>query len=171
MVDTRKLKTFIKLGDLDGDDIIAFTNEGKIVEKDFSKAQDGSDIKAALVMKASLNGEEPKELTLNNTTINILKQSWGSDSANWVGRKAKVTVVETLSFGQLKEVNVLKPIADEPPPAPVVAVDPAEEGADVTVATKPIPEGYCKCPQDSQKAAADGVTCMNCELPISAWDE
>jgi len=166
MVDTRKLKTFIKLGDLDGDDIIAFTNEGKIVEKDFSKAQDGSDIKAALVMKASLNGEEPKELTLNNTTINILKQSWGSDSANWVGRKAKVTVVETLSFGQLKEVNVLKPIADEPPPAPTPV-----EAATVETDTRVIPDGYCKCLAADSKAAADGVTCMNCELPILAWDE
>jgi hypothetical protein len=175
MVDTRRLKTFIKLGDLDGNDIIEFVDEGKIVERDFSKAQDGSEMKTALTMKVSLNGEEPKELTLNNTTINILRDKWGSDTANWVGRRAKVTVVETLAFGQLKEVNVLKPIADEPPPAPA-PMNEAELDPDPAPA-QPVNSDYCACPAGQQKPTRvekNGQIwdeCTVCNKPILAWDE
>ena len=74
MVDTRDLKKFIKLGDLESTDIVEFTDEGKIAQRDFSKEQDGSKMEEALVMNASLNGKNPKEITLNATTINILKE-------------------------------------------------------------------------------------------------
>jgi hypothetical protein len=116
MVDTRKLKQFIKLADLTSSDVIDFVEAGDIVDRDFSKAQDGSDIKSVLELKVSLNGEEPKKLTMNNTTINILKKEWGPDSSDWVGKRAKVAVVETLAFGELKEVSVLKPVVEAPLP-------------------------------------------------------
>ena len=110
MVDTRKLKQFIKIADLTASDDIQFTNEGSLVEKDFSKAQDGSDVKTILEMMVSLNGEEPKKLTVNNTTINILKKHWGPDSVDWVNKRAKVSVVPTVAFGELKDINVLVPV-------------------------------------------------------------
>ena len=128
MVDTRKLKKFIKVSDLVPSDDIQFTNEGELVEKDFSKGQDGSDVKTVLEMQVSLNGEEPKSLTVNNTTINILKKAWGPDSANWINKKAKVSVVQTLAFGELKDINVLIPIEEEAPTtqSPPPAAQPAE---------------------------------------------
>ena len=172
MVDTRKLKRFIKLADLDESDIIQFVDEGKITEKDFSKAQDGSKMETALVMKVSLNGEDPKEITLNNTTINILKKDWGSETANWVGKRAKVAVVETLSFGELKEVNVLKPIKEQQD-APPAYSDPEPED---TVQQAPQAEkNYCTCEAGTQPRKHDPQrnvdVCETCGKDIVAWDE
>ena len=171
MVDTRRLKQFIKLADLDDSDIVEFIDEGKIAEKDFSKAQDGSQMKVALVMKVSLNGEDPKEITLNNTTINILKKDWGSDSANWVGRRARVATVETLSFGELKEVNVLKPIANEPPPAPT----PVEPEVEPDVAPARKVGQFCQCGANSTPMKSEEnpniEICTQCDKPVTAWDE
>jgi len=171
MVDTRKLKTFIKLSDLTKHDVLKFTDEGSIQEKDFSKQQDGSNMKAVLIVKASLNGESPKEITLNNTTINILKKKWGGDTADWVGKSAGVAVVETLSYGELKEVNVLKPLEEEEPVAAPVRQAPTSRPAPAKVNPN-----YCQCGENAEaiKKEEDGKTfdfCVICDKPMMAWDE
>lgn len=175
MVDTRKLKNFIKLADLDSNDEIQFVDEGKIIERDFSKAQDGSELRTALTMNVSLNGQDPKELTLNNTTINILRDKWGSDTANWVGKRAKVTVVETLAFGQLKQVNVLKPMAEEPAPPPPPMNEAEVEPEDVGNTATGNPD-YCNCGGESQPTRVEKNgqiydECTKCNKPIMAWDD
>ncbi len=151
MVDTRKLKTFIKIADLTPQDTIQFADEGKLVEKDFSKNQDGSDIKTILEMMVSLNGEEPKKLTVNNTTVNILKKAWGPDSANWVNRKAKVSVVQTLAYGELKDINVLQPLeAEVAGPSPTAGPLPTPAERQVPPAVDPT-----SAPTTEEQAAWD----------------
>ena len=43
--------------------------------------------------------EHAKGMVLNVTTIRVLEQSYGGDTANWIGRQATVYVDPNVSFG------------------------------------------------------------------------
>jgi len=172
MVDTRKLRSYIKLSDLEATDVVEFVEEGAIVERDMSKEQDGSNVKSVLEMKVSLNGEEPKPITINQTTINILKKVWGADSVKWVGKQAKVSVVQTLAFGELKDVNVLQPIAEVP--INPSTEQPAPPEPEPPTKSDPVEENFCQCGEKAVKGDTPNEqnqdVCTVCSKPMIAWD-
>ena len=118
MVDTRKLKDFIKMSDLDEGDIISFPEAGNIVQRDFAKQGEAPDVKSVLEMQVSLNDQEPKKMTINNSTINILNEAWTRNTENWVGKRARAEKRKIQSFGKWIDIIVLEPVADIDPPSP-----------------------------------------------------
>lgn len=108
MPDVRKLRNFLKKEDMCDGDTIRFINAGTIEEKDFSKEQDGAKMKLSLSMNVSLNDEDPKELTLNQTSIDSLQEAWGPSTEKWIGKKAKVSFVRMMCFGKVEQVLFLE---------------------------------------------------------------
>lgn len=182
MVDTRNLKDYIKLSDLDPGDIIEFSTSGEIVNRDFAKQGEEENIKPCLEMMVSLNGQSPKKLTINQTTINIINEHWTRDTDKWVGRKAAAEKRKILSFGKWIDIIVLEPIdkQDTPPVTDEPPINPSQQEPEPEVEPQPpqaatSPSG-CACTErkggtrkDPQNENID--ICNDCDLPVVAWDE
>ena len=108
--DVNDLKNNLKNEDLQQGDIVTFVNAGEIKSVDFSKAQDGSAVKTVLQMLVEIPDGKNKIYTPNATTRNRLKEIWGKDTEDWVGKKAKVTFIKQLAFGKTIDVLVLEPV-------------------------------------------------------------
>ena len=104
-----KPRNYIKAVDLQKGDKVVFINGGEWVKKDFSTEQDGSKEKVVYVARVSVNGEEPKELTINATSGNSLAEKWGEEGDGWKGKTAKVDFVKMVTFGEMKNVLCLVP--------------------------------------------------------------
>jgi len=173
MVDTRKLKDYIKLSDLDPGDVLEFVTEGEIVDRDFAKQGEDPDIKSCLEMMVSLNGDEAKKLTINQTTINILNEKWTHITAKWVGKKAEAEKRKILSFGKWIEIIVLEPIESVDPPSPEPepqAAPPSEAEAPKEVKPE---ENFCECGNECEKelnAERNVDVCKKCGKDVVAWD-
>lgn len=168
MVDTRGLKDYIKLGDLDEGDKIRFATAGAIIERDFAKQGEKEDIKPVLEMQVELNGQEAKKMTLNGTTISILNESWTRDTDNWVGKIALAEKRKIMSFGKWIDIIVLEPSTEADPPSPEPAAqDRLQEKNESGVV-------FCKCegskPLEGLNEANQQV-CSECDKPMVAWDE
>jgi len=109
MANLGDLSNYIKTKSLKTGDIIKFLDEGAIVEKDFN---DGKGVKKLFQVNVSLNGGEPKEMTLNATSRGVLSDVWGYETEEWVGKEAKVTFMQGLVFGKPGEILVLQPKDD-----------------------------------------------------------
>lgn len=104
------LKNYLTSEDLQQGDIITFFNEGEIKDIDFSKTQDGSQIKTVFQISIELPDGKNKMYTPNATTREILKAKWGAKTENWVNKKAKANFVKQLAFGKQINVMILEPI-------------------------------------------------------------
>lgn len=110
MADLGDLKNFLKSDDLKRGDIITFVNAGEIKEVDFSKTQDGSQVKTVFQILIELPNAKNKIYTPNATTRDALSAKWGKNTEAWVGKKAEVNFVKQLAFGKQIEVLVLEPV-------------------------------------------------------------
>ena len=90
-------------------DVILFVDAGEIKDVDFSKTQDGSDVKTVFQVMVELPDGKNKIYTPNATTRGILSEVWGEDTSAWVNKKAIVKFVDQLSFGKLTKVMILEP--------------------------------------------------------------
>lgn len=104
------LSNYIKTKELKTGDMIKFKEAGAIVEKDF---EDGKGLKKLFQVNVSLNGGDPKEMTLNATSRGVLADAWGYETEEWIGREAKVTFMKGLVFGKPGEILVLQPTEEE----------------------------------------------------------
>lgn len=95
--------------DVQTGDVILFVDAGEIKDVDFSKTQDGSDVKTVFQVMVELPDGKNKIYTPNATTRGILSEAWGEDTSVWVNKKAIVKFVDQLSFGKLTKVMVLEP--------------------------------------------------------------
>ncbi len=95
--------------DVQTGDIILFVDAGEIKDVDFSKIQDGSDVKTVFQVMVELPDGKNKIYTPNATTRGILSGVWGENTELWIGKKASVKFVDQLSFGKLTKVMVLEP--------------------------------------------------------------
>lgn len=110
MPDLGDLKNFLKSDDLKQGDVITFVNAGEIKEVDFSKTQDGSQVKTVFQILIELPNAKNKVYTPNATTRDALSAKWGKNTEAWVGKKADVNFVKQLAFGKQIEVLVLEPV-------------------------------------------------------------
>ena len=117
MANLDDLNMFLKKDDLKEGDEIIFCNAGEIKDIDFSKGQDGSEVRRAFQVEVE---ERPGEklYTPNSTTIHALSASWGKDTDSWVGKKGRVSFVKQLAFGKLTDVLILQPVVIVPSTAP-----------------------------------------------------
>jgi hypothetical protein len=105
----KRPRTYVKTGDLKNGDKIVFISAGSWENVDFSKTQDGSDMKSVYKVRVSVNGQEPKEMTINSTSGNSLAEKWGDEGDTWKGKEANVQFVKMMCFGEMKDVLCLKP--------------------------------------------------------------
>ena len=109
MPDINKNKP-IKAAELKTGDTLEFLDGGTWLEIDFSKNQDGSKVQECLEFNVSLNTGLPRKFVLNSTSGNNLAKSWGGNSDDWQGKKASVTFIKMMSFGEIQEVLMLEPV-------------------------------------------------------------
>ena len=98
-------------------DVLIFKNAGEYRDSKFmnpDKKMDGSPHPLAgkpkrdLVFEVSVNGED-MIFTCNNTNQAILKDAYGNNTDNWVGKKCGITIVKVNVGGSLKDSVMLTP--------------------------------------------------------------
>lgn len=100
-------------------DVLTFKTEGEHRDSKFvhpEKKMDGSPNpmagkpKKELVFDVDVNGEE-MSFTCNATNQAILKESFGRNTDDWVGKKCTISIIKVNVGGQLKDSISLTPIA------------------------------------------------------------
>lgn len=104
MPNTSVLQKYLKSENVKDGDIIKFVDAGVIVTKTFKK--DGKDeARPALEITVNYKGEN-KTYSPNATTVKLLNAGWGTDTEEWVGKCAFLTI---LPSGNGKDMIVAKP--------------------------------------------------------------
>lgn len=110
MPDLNDLNTFLKADMCETGDTIKFLDAGRIYQKDFVQTDGSKEPKITFEVNVLLNGEKRKIYSPNTSSINLLKEAWGPNSDDWVGRRAEISIIEQLSFGKLKKIIIAKPV-------------------------------------------------------------
>lgn len=104
MPNLSKLSKWFKKGDVKNGDHIIFINAGELVSKDFNGKPS-----TVLEIGVELPDGSIKTYTPNATTWKGLSEVWGSNTEDWIGKKAKVNFVNAMVQGKMKEVIVCVP--------------------------------------------------------------
>ena len=96
--------------DLKDGDLLEFVDAGGINEVDFSPAKDGSKIQKVFQIDVRYPDGRIKTATPNKTSRDALSDVYGNVTEKWIGKQAKVTFVEQLSFGKMAKVTILRPV-------------------------------------------------------------
>lgn len=104
-------KNYLKVEEVKSGDIVKFINEGKWVESNKFKYDDGTP-KKQLLFLVEFKGAE-KDLSINTTSKNALIRGWGEDTEKWIGKEAKIDLVKQNVGGTLKNVIYLEPIEND----------------------------------------------------------
>jgi hypothetical protein len=111
MPNVNDLKEYLCATDVKDGDVVKFKDAGEFVDKDFSKEQDGSDVKRLLEITIELPSGKTKKFSPNGKTRDALAEGFGSpNSEDWVGKEASVLVVRQVVFGNIKNVIYLEAI-------------------------------------------------------------
>jgi hypothetical protein len=110
MADLNDLSRYVKSKELRAGDFLEFIDGGDIVEVDFSKNKDGSNLKTVFQISVEVPGGKKKILTVNKASRDSLSSAWGTNADMWIGKKAEITFVKQLAFGKVEDVLVLVPI-------------------------------------------------------------
>jgi len=105
-----KDSNYLKSTDVKTGDIVELTNEGEYIP-----AEETSFGRETFEINIILNDNETKTWTMNKTTRIECKETWGNDSAAWVGKTLSIEIVKQNVKGQLKEVIYGHPIVEEKP--------------------------------------------------------
>ena len=103
---------YLKTSESKTGDMITFTTEGEWVENKRYTYDDGNP-KWDFVVGVSSKGED-KKMTLNKTNRDILTEKFGDETSDWVGKSAKMNIVDCLVGGKMKKTIVLEPIVSAP---------------------------------------------------------
>lgn len=104
MPNTAKLSKYLKPEHVKDGDTVTFVDCGVIVDKTFKK--EGKDeTKPTLEITVSWRGEN-KTYSPNGTTVKLLNAAWGSETEDWVGKTAVLTVLPSSSG---KDMIIAKP--------------------------------------------------------------
>ena len=101
-------RNYLKSADVQQDEEVKFMSEGEWSESKKFTNPDGT-AKQQFIVKVECGGET-KDFTLNATNRNTLIQHFGKDTALWVGKSAKIQLVQQNVAGSLKSVIYLDPI-------------------------------------------------------------
>jgi hypothetical protein len=111
MPNVNDLKPYLCSTDVVDGDVIQFIDAGDLIEKDFSKEQDGSDIKTVLEITVELPNGRRKKYSPNAKTRDALAEGFGSpDTENWIGKRACILLVRQSVYGNIKTIIYMEPI-------------------------------------------------------------
>lgn len=95
-------QSFLKASDLKGGEIVKFLDGGHKEESTVYKYKDGKP-QIQFVFTVEFKGEK-KTINLNKISRTSLQQSWGDDTDLWVGKEARVTLINALVGGEYKNI-------------------------------------------------------------------
>ncbi len=110
--DTMKLKPpsdFVIAGkDVKTGDLITFVDEGK-----YNTLPQDPD-REVLTFRVKIPSGEEKSISINKTSQIELEKGWTDESSKWVGKQAKVKIVNQKVFKEFKDVIYLSPKGGSP---------------------------------------------------------
>ena len=104
MPNTGDLSKYLKVENVQDDDIITFVDAGVITTKEFKKGEP----KKVLEITVQHN-EDTRTYCPNGTTVKLLNEAWGTDTEEWVGKKGRIAIMPT---NDGKKMIVTKPLAE-----------------------------------------------------------
>lgn len=124
---------YVKASEVQNGDMITFKDEGEWVENARYHYEDGTP-KQDFVIGVEIKGQE-KKMRLSKTNRDILVEAYDSDTAEWVGKTALITVEKVLVAGKKCDMIVLQPnttVVEQPDAAPEEdPVTPEEEQKEI----------------------------------------
>ena len=81
---------YLKTDDVKEGDVIKILDEGRWVESATYTYDDGKP-KRSLVFGVDFKGEK-RDMRMNKVSQDELKSAWGDDTADWIGKTAKVSI-------------------------------------------------------------------------------
>jgi hypothetical protein len=123
-----KASEFLKAEHVKSGDTVTFLDEGSYTESSFKDANGNP--KQNFNIGVSLEDGTEKTATINWTSQKSLASSWGQETADWVGRQAKINLSET-RIGSKKVTVVYYEPTDEIDRSKRKAWDESEEMSDV----------------------------------------
>ena len=109
---------YLKATDLSGDTLVEFVDEGKYTDSQFK--DNAGNVKKNFNIKVRI-GEDEKTWTMNPTSQRAMVDVYGDESSTWIGKYAKLKVVQMLVGKDMRDVIIGEPIAGEQPTKPAEA--------------------------------------------------
>jgi len=101
---------YLKTDETSNGDVITFKDEGSWIESTRWTYDDGSP-KVDFVIKVDFKGEE-KSMRLNKTNRDAMRDVYGSDTAEWIGKTATIAKEKVMVAG--KKLDCITLIASIP---------------------------------------------------------
>ena len=99
-VEKKSIGQFARLGeDFNDGDLLQILNEGVL--------DDSGDFGPKMVFQVRLPNTESKNLNFNQTSLNYLIDSYGSETIEWKGKEVKVWAVNQMVSGKMRKVIYL----------------------------------------------------------------
>lgn len=101
-------KNYLKSEDVKQGDLITFLDEGSLVPSAKYTYNDGTPRKDFL-LKVKHNDVE-KDMRLNATNKKILIKVFGDETAQWVGKQAKITTADIMVNSKMMKTIIMAPV-------------------------------------------------------------
>lgn len=108
MVKLTTAKNWLKSENVKSGDLITFLDEGQIVPSAKYTYEDGTPRKD-FILKVKHNDVDC-DLRLNATNKKILIKAFGEETADWVGKTAKLTTADIMVSGKLMKTIIMQPV-------------------------------------------------------------
>jgi len=108
MPNVNDLSKFLQASDVSDGAVVIFKNAGELVEIDYSKKKDGSDVSLKLQITVELPNGKTKLYTMNTTSNKAIAAKYGPDTENWIGQPATVELIKQNVGGDIKTVVYLR---------------------------------------------------------------
>lgn len=113
---------YLKASDLDGDTTVEFVDEGAYTDSQFKDAAGNAKQNFNITVRI---GEDEKTWTMNKTSQRNVVAAYGDESALWINRRAKLTVLKMLVGKEMRDVVMGEPLEGVDAPQPI---NPTTEG-------------------------------------------
>ena len=99
---------FLKTSEVKGGEIITFLTEGEWV-KNTKFTYENGDPKNDFVIKVEIL-EVEKSMRLSKVNRETLKAAFGDETAEWIGKQAKITKVKAMIGGKMQDMIILETV-------------------------------------------------------------
>lgn len=105
---------YLKATEAKTGDIIEFMNAGEWQKNTKYSYPDGNP-KQDFVVKVTHSGQE-KSFRINKTNREKLVENWGDETENWIGKKARINLMDALVSGKPVKIIILEVSNGKPKP-------------------------------------------------------
>lgn len=112
MANVNDLNPYLSASDVQDGDVLVFTTEGELIEKDFSRANEEADVRTILEIEVKLPSGKTKICSPNKTSRDAIKETFGPDTENWKDKSVKVELCKQNVGGKFRQVIYLTPVKE-----------------------------------------------------------